>query len=127
AAGLNPALALHNIENRQREEVLGTPRLIFGIAMVAAGLACIRFAPLRADLYIQFAYAVLIILGMVAVLPKLSEWAARLLRPLMDRLFSSEGVLAVDSMIQAPRRTSATVGALMIGLMFVFATGAYVE
>src|SRR5262249_62018006 len=120
-------LALHNIENRQREEVLGTPRLIFGIVMVGTGLALIRFAPLRAGLYIQFAYAVLIVLGMVAILPKLSELTARILRPLMDRLFGSEGVLAVDSMIQAPRRTSATVGALMIGLMFVFAIGAYVE
>ena len=95
--------------------------------MVLAGLALIRFAPFRADLYIQFSYAVLIILGMVAVLPKLSELTARALRPLMDRLFGAEGALAVDSMIQAPRRTSATVGALMIGLMFVFATGAYVE
>ena len=64
---------------------------------------------------------------MGAALPKLSELIARALRPLMDRLFGAEGALAVDSMIQAPRRTSATVGALMIGLMFVFATGAYVQ
>ncbi len=127
ASQLDPAMALHNIETRQRESVLGTTRLIAGVAMVLAGLALIRFAPLRADLYIQFSYAVLIILGMVAVLPKLSELTAKVLRPLMDRLFGAEGVLAVDSMIQAPRRTSATVGALMIGLMFVFATGAYVE
>ncbi|MGH9935331.1 MAG: FtsX-like permease family protein, partial [Blastocatellia bacterium] len=127
ASQLDPAMALHNIETRQRESVLGTARLVAGVAMVLAGLALVRFAPLRADLYIQFSYAVLIILGMVAVLPKLSELTARALRPLMDRLFGAEGALAVDSMIQAPRRTSATVGALMIGLMFVFATGAYVE
>lgn len=127
ASRLDPAAALHNIETRQRESVLGTARLVAGVAMVLAGLALIRFAPLRADLYIQFSYAVLIILGMVAALPKLSELIARSLRPLMDRLFGAEGALAVDSMIQAPRRTSATVGALMIGLMFVFATGAYVQ
>jgi putative ABC transport system permease protein len=127
ASRLDPAMALHNIEARQRESVLGTGRLTAGVAMVLAGLALIRFAPLRADLYIQFSYVVLIILGMVAALPKLSELTARALRPLMDRLFGAEGALAVDSMIQAPRRTSATVGALMIGLMFVFATGAYVQ
>ncbi|HEX5082028.1 MAG TPA: FtsX-like permease family protein [Blastocatellia bacterium] len=127
ASQLDPAMALHNIEARQRESVLGPGRLIAGVAMVSAGLALIRFAPLRAGLYIQFSYVVLIILGMVAALPKLSELTARALRPLMDRLFGAEGALAVDSMIQAPRRTSATVGALMIGLMFVFATGAYVQ
>src|SRR5262245_39605605 len=127
ASQLDPATALHNIETRQRESVLGTARVGAGVAMVLAGLALIRFAPLRADLYIQFSYAVLIILGMVAALPKLSELTARALRPLMDRLFGAEGALAVDSMIQAPRRTSATVGALMIGLMFVFDTGGYVE
>ncbi|MFN0085258.1 MAG: ABC transporter permease [Blastocatellia bacterium] len=127
ASRLNPAMALHNIENRQREEVLGAPRLALGLLMIAAGLGLIRFAPLRADLYLQFGYVVLLILGMIAILPKLSEWAARAMRPWMDRFFGSEGVLAVDSMIHAPRRTSATVGALMIGLMFVFAIGAYVE
>jgi putative ABC transport system permease protein len=127
AAQLDPALALHNIETRQRESVLGPARLVAGAAMVLTGLALIRFAPMRADLYIQFSYAVLIVLGMVALLPKLSELTARALRPLMDRLFGAEGALAVDSMIQAPRRTSATVGALMIGLMSVFATAAYIE
>ncbi len=127
ASQLDPAMALHNIENRQRETVLGTTRLVAGALMVLAGLALIRFAPLRADLYIQFSYVILIIFGMIAALPKLSELIARVLRPLMDRVFGAEGALAVDSMIQAPRRTSATVGALMIGLMFVFATGAYVQ
>jgi len=127
ASQLDPAMALHNIETRQRESVLGTARLVTGVAMVLAGLAMVRFAPLRADLYVQFSYVVMIVLGMVAMLPKLSELTARALRPLMDRMFGAEGALAVDSMIQAPRRTSATVGALMIGLMSVFATGAYVE
>ena len=127
AAYLNPAAALHNIEMRQRESMLGTPRLLFGLALVALGLALIRFSPIKAGLYVQFSYAIVMILGMTVLLPKLSEWTARALRPVMDRFFGSEGVLAVDAMIQAPRRTSTTVGALMIGLMFVFATGAYVQ
>ena len=127
AAQLDPALALHNIESRQRESVLGPARPVAGASMILTGLALIRFAPMRADLYIQFSYAVLIVLGMVVMLPKLSELTSRALRPLMDRLFGAEGALAADSMIQSPRRTSATVGALMIGLMSVFATAAYIE
>ncbi len=127
ASLLNPVLALHNIETRQRENVLGRARMITGATLVFAGLALIRFAPLRVGLLLQFGYALLMLLGLILLLPKLSEWTARLLRPLMDRFFGSEGVIAVDTMIQAPRRTSATVGALMIGLMFVFSTGAYVR
>ena len=127
AARLNPVLALHNIETRQSEALLGRARMIFGFALVLLGLGLIHFAPLHVGLNLQFGYAALMTLGLIVLLPKLSQWTARLLRPLMDRLFGSEGVLAVDSMIQAPRRTSATVGALMVGLMFVFSTAAYVQ
>ena len=75
----------------------------------------------------ELEHAVLMLLGLPLLLPKFVQWAARTLRPLMDWACGSEGTLAVDSMIQSPRRTSATVGALMIGLMFVFSTGAYIQ
>jgi putative ABC transport system permease protein len=127
ASRLNPILALHNIETRQRDNVLGTARMIAGCALAAAGLLLVRFAPLSVGLGFQFTYALLMLLGLILLLPKLSEWSARLLRPVMDRVFGSVGVIAVDTMIQSPRRTSATVGALMIGLMFVFSTAAYVR
>ncbi len=127
ASRLNPILALHNIETRQREDVLGRTRMLIGLAMVVAGLLLVRFGPSSVGLSFQFGYSALMIGGLVLLLPKLAEWTARLLRPLMDRLFGSEGVLAVDAMIQSPRRTSATVGALMIGLSFVFSIGAYVS
>jgi putative ABC transport system permease protein len=45
----------------------------------------------------------------------------------MDVAGGSEGALAVDAMIQSPRRSAATVGALMVGLMFVYSTGAYIQ
>lgn len=127
ASRLNPILALHNIETRQREAVLSKTRLFIGLVMIVAGLALTRFGPQRVGTFAQFSYSALMTFGMIVLMPKLTAWAARLLRPAMDRLFGTEGVLAVDAMIAAPRRTSATVGALMIGLMFVFSTGAYVE
>ena len=61
------------------------------------------------------------------LLPKLAELIARALRPLADRFLGTEGVLALDAMIGSPRRTSATVAALMVSLSFVFATAAYVQ
>ncbi|MFN0121001.1 MAG: FtsX-like permease family protein [Blastocatellia bacterium] len=127
ASRLNPVLALHNIETRQSESVLGRTRLLTGVLLLVISMALTYFTPLNTGMYIQFSYSVMIILGMVLILPTLSVWTARMLRPLMDRVFGSEGVLAADTMIQAPRRTSATVGALMVGLMFVLSTAAFVE
>ncbi|HQR34468.1 MAG TPA: ABC transporter permease [Blastocatellia bacterium] len=127
ASRLNPILALHNIETRQRENVLGKSRVLTGLAMVLVGWGLIAYGPISVGLSYQFGYSALVIFGLVLLLPKLAELTARVLRPLMDRLFGSEGVLAVDTMIQSPRRTSATVGALMIGLSFVFSLGAYVS
>jgi putative ABC transport system permease protein len=127
ASRLDPILALHNIEVRQREQVLGWARVGVALALILGGVLCIAYAPLRVSLDYQFAYPLMIILGLVLLLPKFSEGMARVLRPVMDRLFGSEGRLAVEAMIQSPRRTSATVGALMIGLSFVFSTTAYVR
>jgi putative ABC transport system permease protein len=46
---------------------------------------------------------------------------ASALRPLLKRLRPVEGALAADSLIQAPRRTSASVAALMLSLALVVA------
>lgn len=127
ASRLNPVLALHNIETRQPEAVLGWPRLVSGLALTALGVALVRFAPPRVGDFSRFSYVAMMLLGLIVILPKVAQWLARALRPLMDWAFGSEGVLAVDTMIHAPRRTSATVGALMVGLTFVFSTGAYIQ
>ncbi|MBI3493142.1 MAG: hypothetical protein HY047_15390 [Acidobacteria bacterium] len=48
--------------------------------------------------------------------PLLSLALARAIRPLLKWLRPVEGVLAADNLIQAPRRTSASVAALMLSL-----------
>jgi putative ABC transport system permease protein len=45
----------------------------------------------------------------------------------MARLAGPEGALAVDTMIRAPRRSSATIGALMVGIMFVYSTAGFIQ
>jgi putative ABC transport system permease protein len=127
AASLDPALALHNIEARHRESVLGWRRTGAGVLLIAAGSALVFCTPPRLGLPIQFAFAALVLLGLTIVLPKLVLWSARTLRPIMNLMGGSEGALAVDAMIQTPRRSSATVGALMVGLMFVFSTTSYIQ
>jgi putative ABC transport system permease protein len=127
ASCLDPALALHNIEARQRESMLGWRRMSGGVFLIVAGSALVYWTPSRFGLLIQFVFATIVLLGLTIVLPKLVLWSARALRPIMDWAGGSEGALAVDTMIQTPRRCAATVGALMVGLMFVFSTASYIQ
>ena len=86
-----------------------------------------QFSPSGVGMEFEFSYAAVMLLGLTLLLPLLVHWAARAIRPAMDRVGGSEGALAVDAMIQSPRRSAATVGALMVGLMFVYLTGAYIQ
>jgi putative ABC transport system permease protein len=127
ASHLDPILALHDIEARQRETTLGWQRATLGALVILASALLVTYSPARAGMTAQLAYAGLLLLGLTIVMPVLVHWCARLLRPVLDRFGGAEGALAVDAMIQSPRRSAATVGALTISLMFVFATGAYIQ
>lgn len=127
ASRLNPILALHNVETRQREAVIGWPRMAFGVALVIIGLALVRFTTPLMGVIFHVGYFAFIFFGLIVMLPKMSCWIATAIRPTANRAFGSEGVLAVDSIVLAPRRTSATVGALMVGLAFVFSIWAFIQ
>jgi putative ABC transport system permease protein len=127
ASYLDPILALHNIESRQRESALGWGRATLGAALLAASVLLMQYSPSGVGMVFEFSYAAVMLLGLTILLPLLVHWAARAIRPAMDWAGGSEGALAVDAMIQSPRRSAATVGALMVGLMFVFSTGAYIQ
>src|SRR5437762_6443338 len=47
------------------------------------------------------------------------------LRPVLRRLLPAEGTLAADSLVEAPRRTSATASALMLSLAMVVGFGGF--
>ncbi|HEY4380057.1 MAG TPA: FtsX-like permease family protein [Acidobacteriaceae bacterium] len=127
ASYLDPILALHNIEARQRESAVGFGRTALGITLLAISMLLIQYSPSGVGLVFEFSYAALMLLGLTILLPTLVHWAARAIRPAMDFVGGSEGALAVDAMIQSPRRSAATVGALMVGLMFVFSTASYIQ
>jgi putative ABC transport system permease protein len=95
--------------------------------LLLASLLLIQFSPSAVGMEFEFSYAAVMLLGLTILLPMLVHWAARAIRPAMDLAGGSEGALAVDAMVQSPRRSAATVGALMVGLMFVFSTGAYIQ
>lgn len=127
ASYLDPTLALHNIEARQREAALGWGRATLGLVILGISLLLIQFSPSGVGMEFEFSYAAVMLVGLTILLPMLVHWAARALRPAMDWAGGSEGALAVDAMIQSPRRSAATVGALMVGLMFVFSTAGYIQ
>ena len=127
ASQLNPVLALHNIEIRQPEVVAGWMRTLVGAILVTVAVLLVRFSPAQVGGMFQLVYSGILNFGLLLMLPKMAELIARSLRSPMDFLFGTEGALAVDAMIHAPRRMNATVGALMFGLMFVYATGSYVQ
>ena len=63
------------------------------------------------------------ILAALLCAPTLSLFLARALRPVLKRILPAEGTLAADSLIQSPRRTSATVSALMLSVTMVLGFG----
>lgn len=127
ASRLEPALALHNIESRQRESVISWPRLIAGLALVIGGVALIRFGSPSVGVNIQLFYVFVVQLGMILLVPKMTQIGAWLIRPVMNRFFGIEGLIAVETMANSPRRTTATVIALMIGLALVFSHESFIR
>ena len=126
ASRLDPIAALHDIETRTTRDVAGFPRTAGGVLLLAAGLLLTAFSTPTVGLNIQLFYTLLIQAGMILLLPKFIEWGSLALRPLMNYFFGVAGLIAVETLIKAPRRTASTVGALMIGLAFVYSTGAFI-
>jgi putative ABC transport system permease protein len=100
-------------ENRIRRAAAAS----LGGASVALLVFASRSMPL---FYAGFAMAVL---ALLLLSPTGALWLTRALRPVLRWLRPVEGALAADSLIQAPRRTSATVTALMLSLALVVTLG----
>ena len=65
------------------------------------------------------------ILAGLLLAPTLTLLLSKALRPVLKKLLPAEGTLAADSLVRAPRRTSATVSALMLSLAMVVGFGGF--
>ena len=86
---------------------------LLAVALCGAAAVCLWFGPGLAFFYAGY---VLVILAALLLTPAAALWLARGLRPIFKRLRPVEGALAADSLIQAPRRTSATSVLLILML-----------
>lgn len=120
AASVDPVKALQ----KGRVQSLGegesrTRRVAALVCLTLSGVALL-FSRIGVLFYAGYALAVA---AAILLSPTLALWLARSLRPILAKIRPVEGVLAADSLIQAPRRTSGTIAALMLSLALVVSLG----
>jgi putative ABC transport system permease protein len=118
AARVDPVQALQKGKYQVLSAGESRLRAILALVLGAVSIACLSTGSARLVFYIGYVLAIVVslLLG-----PLLSLGMAKAIRPLLKWLRPVEGALAADSLIQAPRRTSASVAALMLSLALVIA------
>lgn len=118
AAGVDPVQALQKGKYQVLSAGESRIRAMTAAACALLSVACLAGSTSRAVFYVGY---VLAILAALLLGPLLAQGLGRGLRPVLKWLRPVEGALAADSLIQAPRRTSASVTALMLSLALVTA------
>jgi putative ABC transport system permease protein len=118
AAAVDPVQALQKGKYQVLSAGESRLRAILAGALGVVSLVCLITSSSRAVFYLGYALAIAVAL---LLSPLLSLLLARAIRPLLKFVRPVEGALAADSLIQAPRRTSASVAALMLSLALVVA------
>jgi putative ABC transport system permease protein len=116
AAGVDPVKALQKGRYQSLSEGENRMRRRWALACAAVSFATLALNRYPIVFYGGFLLAVL---AAVLLSPALAHWLAQIMRPAFAKIRPVEGALAADSLIQAPRRTSGTVSALMLSLALV--------
>jgi putative ABC transport system permease protein len=121
AAKIDPVQALQ--KGKYQILTAGENRTRRRLALLAAVAALVFL--LLGGFHRAYFYAgyLLAIIAALLLTPVLALLCSRALRPLLRVVRPVEGTLAADSLIQAPRRTSGTVAALMLSLALVISLG----
>ncbi|MGA2214755.1 MAG: FtsX-like permease family protein, partial [Bryobacteraceae bacterium] len=120
AARVDPVQALQKGKYQQLSAGENRARRIAALIVAILAAGCLLFERYRVFFYLGDALAVL---AALLLTPTLAVLLARALRPVLRWLRPVEGTLAADSLLQAPRRTSGAVAALMLSLALVVALG----
>jgi len=120
AARVDPVQALQKGKYQVLSAGESRLRVVLAALLGVVSLGCLLFVSSRPIFYIGYFLA---ILAALLLTPLLALLMSRAIRPLLKWIRPVEGALAADSLIQAPRRTSASVAALMLSLALVVAFG----
>jgi putative ABC transport system permease protein len=93
-------------------------RAVLAVIGAVGAVVCLVMGGSRVIFYAGYGMA---IASALLISPLLAVALARAMRPVLKWLRPVEGALAADSLLQAPRRTSASVAALMLSLALVVA------
>jgi putative ABC transport system permease protein len=119
ASRVDPVRALQKGRSQVLSAGENRVRRIVALALIA-GAAGLSASGGLALFYVGY---ILIIIAALLLTPSAAMWLARAFRPLLRWIRPVEGALAVDSLLQAPRRTSGAVAALMLALAQVIGIG----
>jgi putative ABC transport system permease protein len=118
AANVDPVQALQKGKYQVLSAGESRVRAIAAGVLGAASIVCLAGGESRPVFYTGYVLAITVALLLG---PLLSLALSRAMRPLLKWIRPVEGALAADSLIQAPRRTSASVAAVMLSLALVVA------
>ena len=120
ASGVDPVQALQKGKYQVMSAGENRRRRIAAAILAVISIITLFFGSWKPAFYAGY----LLMIGAGLLLsPALTLLLARAIRPFLRRILPVEGTLAADSLIQAPRRTSATVGALMLSLAMAMGFG----
>ncbi len=120
AARVEPVQALQKGKYQVLSAGENRARRMAALACIALAALCLLFAANRPLFYLGY---VVTILAALLLVPFLSQALVKLLRTPLKWVRPVEGALAADSLLQSPRRTSATVAALVLSLALVVGQG----
>ncbi len=113
AATVDPIQALQKGRFQFLTEHETRIRRVLALVLIGLSVWCVI-----SNHFFYAGYFFAVVAGLLLV-PTFALWIARAIRPLLKLVHPVEGTLAADSLIQAPRRTSGTVAALMLSLGLV--------
>lgn len=120
AAAVDPVRALQKGKHQVMSDGENRRRRIAAAILMTLSVSSLFMGASKIAFYLG--YVMMIGAGLLFA-PTLTLLLARMIRPALRRILPAEGTLAADSLIQSPRRTSATVAALMLSLAMAMGFG----